>query len=412
LAALFSTGSPFAFPRAIRSRDGRVWLLTHTGVVVADPGLLPASTAPPPVLLTRMAMDGQMIASYGGMATTQMVANLKMMGAPLQLPPAHRHLEFDYTAFHFAAPENVHFRYQLAGFDNDWIDGETERHADYSRLTAGNYQFRVAACIGDGPWSETPAMLAFTVAPFLWQTWWFRLGVLLLFTICLVAIVRYISFRRLQARMRLLEQRAVLDRERTRIARDLHDDLGCSLNKVALTMEMMQRGPAAPEPSKIQHCWTMVREAAGSVDEIVWAINPRNDTLRYMVDYISQFAVEFLQAAEISCHLEMPDNIPSPTVSPEVRHNLLLVVKEALNNVARHAHASEVQVRITAAENQIAISIDDNGCGFESTPDNASCDGLRNMRQRMEEIGGHFQLASRPGEGTRVAFLYSWLPKA
>jgi signal transduction histidine kinase len=173
-------------------------------------------------------------------------------------------------------------------------------------------------------------------------------------------------------------------------------------------MEMMQRGSAGPEPAAIQHCWSMVRDAAGSVDEIVWAINPRNDTLRYMVDYISQFAVEFLQAADITCLMDLPNSIPDRTVSPEVRHNLLLVVKEALNNVARHAHASEVRVHVTATENLVAIKIEDDGRGFDRPPENTLCDGLRNMRQRMEEIGGQFELDSRPNAGTRVAFRYAW----
>jgi hypothetical protein len=269
--------------------------------VVANPELLPEDSTPPPVLLTRVATDGQTIASYGGAVSSQMAANLETINAPLQLPPSYRHLEFDFTAFHFTAPENIRFRYQLTGFDNGWIDADTERYADYSRLAAGKYEFCVEASIGEGPWSTTPSTLLLTVEPFFWQTWWFRLSALMLFTSSVIAIVRYISLSRIRAKMHLLEQRAALDRERTRIARDLHDDLGCSLNKVALTMEAMQRNPAGSEPEKIRQCWTMVREVAGSVDEIVWAINPRNDTLRYMVDYLCHFAFEFLQVADIPC---------------------------------------------------------------------------------------------------------------
>ena len=189
----------------------------------------------------------------------------------------------------------------------------------------------------------------------------------------------------------------------------LHEDLGGSLNSVALTLDMMQRGPAAPEANgKIRHCSTMVRQVAKSVDEIVWAINPRNDTLRYVVDYISQFAVEFMHAADIPCRVDLPDKIPSQLLSPEARHNLFLVVKETLSNITRHARASEVRLRITASETAMTITIEDNGQGFECVPDNAWSDGLRNMRQRMEEIGGEFQLATQPGAGTRVSFLYSW----
>ncbi|HEX3627171.1 MAG TPA: triple tyrosine motif-containing protein [Verrucomicrobiae bacterium] len=410
LAALVSIGVPFALPHSLYSHDRRVWLLTKMGVVAADPKLLPAVRVPPSALLTRVAMDGQIIASYAEAAPTQTVANLATLDQPLQLPPSHRHLEFDYTAFYFSAPENLRFRYQLTGFDTGWIDGTADRHADYSRLTPGNYQFNVEACVGDGPWSIGPATVSFTVAPFFWQTWWFRLSWVLLLALAGIAIVRYIFVRRLTAQMRQLEQRAALDRERTRIARDLHDDLGGSLNLAALTLDMTQREQGMGESlnGKIRHCSTIVRQAAKSVDEIVWAINPRNDTFRYLVDYLSQFAVEFLQAADILCLVELPDEIPDWETSPEARHNLLLVVKEALNNIVRHARATEVCLRVTISQNQLNIVIQDNGRGFENPPDNTTCDGLRNMRQRMEEIGGRFELDSRPGAGTRIALLYSW----
>ena len=406
--ALSSTEPPYVLPMAVLDNDGLVWLLMHTGVIAADPQILPGNSDAPPTLLTRVAMDGQDIASYDGFGA-QNSANLKTLAVPLQLPPSYRHLEFDFTAFHFSAPENIRFRYQLVGFDNDWIDIGTSRNATYSRLTSGKYKFHVEACIGDGPWSASPVTLAFDVAPFFWETWWFRIGVLVLFTSSVIAIVRYISFHRLQKEMRLIEQRAALDKERARIARDLHDDLGGSLNSVALSLDMVQRlKPPDVLNGKIQRCSTMVRKVARSVDEIVWAINPRNDTLRYVVDYISQSAVEFLHDANIPCRVDLPDKIPDRMVSPEARHNLLLIVKEALNNVVRHARASEVRLRITASDSEVSFSVEDNGCGFEGVPDNASSEGLRNMRQRIEEIGGQFQLDSRPGKGTRVAVFYSW----
>lgn len=405
-----ANANPYVSPRAIRSCDGRLWFPLRKTLAVVNPKSLRVPQEPPPALVTRVTVDGKIIAAYGGVTVARTVANLRAPGQALRLPPAHRHLTFDFTAINLSAPENVRFRYQLAGFDDGWMDAATERSASYSRLAPGHYEFRVEAAMGDGPWSRTPAALAFAVAPFFWQTWWFRLGVILLFTASVIAAVRYISFRRLQAEMRLIAQRAALDKERTRIARDLHDDLGCSLNKAALTLDMTQRRLAAGAAlnGEIEHCSTLVRQAAQSVDEIVWAINPRNDTLRYMVDYISQFAVEFLHAADIPCRVDLPDDVPDRHLSPEARHNLFLVVKEALNNVARHACAREVRLRVTASADQVAIVIEDNGRGFERAPDSAACDGLRNMRQRMEEIGGQFELESRPGTGTRVAFHYAW----
>lgn len=399
-----ANASPFIAPGAFRGKDGRLWIPLRKALAAVDPKVMHSNPEPPPPLLTQAAMDGQIIASYGGVPANGKVANLKTLRAPLELPPNHRRLEFDFTAINLSEPENIRFRYRLDGLDDNWVTAET-RSAGYSRLTAGDYKFNVEASNGDGPWNQAPVTLAFTVLPFFWQTWWFRVVVLAMFTSLVIAVVRYISFRRLRAELLTLEQRAALDKERSRIARDLHDDLGCSLNQVALTLDMAQSDPAN---GTIQRCSSMVRQTARSVDEIVWAINPRNDTLRYMVDYISQFAVEFLHAAGIRCRVDLPDNVPDRLISPEARHNLFLVVKETLNNVARHARANEVQLRIAVDSQQVAIAIEDNGCGFANQTDNASCDGLRNLRQRMQEVGGRLQIESRVGAGTRVSFLYSW----
>jgi len=207
-----------------------------------------------------------------------------------------------------------------------------------------------------------------------------------------------------------LEQQAALDKERTRIARDLHDDLGGSLTQVSLLLDRAQRNLPAPGPSGngVQRCSTLVRQVARSVDEIIWAINPRNDTLRYLIDYISQFVVEFLHTASIRCRVDLPEQIPDQTVSPEARHNLLLVVKETLNNIARHSHANEARFSVTADKTQLTITIEDNGMGFDPSTSKASGDGLRNIRQRMEEIGGECQIESKPKAGTRAFFRYQY----
>jgi signal transduction histidine kinase len=175
---------------------------------------------------------------------------------------------------------------------------------------------------------------------------------------------------------------------------------------MSLTLDMTHRETASVDEAngKLQDCSVMVRQIAKSVDEIVWAINPRNDTLRYLIDYISQFTVEFLHAAEIKCRVDLPENVSDVAVTPEVRHNLFMVLKEALNNVTRHARAGEARLTIVVTQTEVVASLEDNGCGFNGEPDNASADGLRNMRQRMAEVGGRFELHSKPGSGTRVAF--------
>jgi signal transduction histidine kinase len=353
------------------------------------------------------------------------------------VPPGHRRLEVDFTALNFNAPENVHLQYQLEGVDNVWAEAEPQRTASYSRLAAGDYEFRVRACNADGLWNEAASPLAFIVGQFFFQTWWFKLGVLALFTSSVIGAVRYISFRRLRLRLRSLEQQAALDKERARIARDLHDDLGCSLTHVALMLEMSEqetrggRGASSsdtgaantgleagetPAPRSSQGngngkprlCSPIVRQAVKSVDEIIWAISPRNDHVQYLFDYIVEFAVEFLHTAGIRPHVDLPERIPDQTVTPEARHNLFLVVKEALNNVVRHAQATEVRFGLTATDQGLGITIEDNGRGFERSPTSATADGLRNMQQRMVEIRGQFHVESAPGKGTKVCLTYPY----
>ena len=132
---------------------------------------------------------------------------------------------------------------------------------------------------------------------------------------------------------------------------------------------------------------------------------------RVWLDYVGQFAVEFLRTANIQCRLDLPDHPPLHPVSAEARHNVFLAVKEALNNVVRHAGASEVKLSISAGENSGRVVVEDNGRGFAAMPTANGADGLQNMRQRMNEIGGHFEVESRPGKGTRITLEFPWLNK-
>jgi signal transduction histidine kinase len=246
--------------------------------------------------------------------------------------------------------------------------------------------------------------------PFYWQTWWFRLLMLLVFTLSVVAIVRYVSFRRLHRRLHLLEQQAALQRERARIAKDIHDDLGADLTQIAYLGELAHQDRAEPEKAtqRIASISATARQAVRSLDEIVWAVNPRNDTLAHLIDYAGQFAVDYLRVVGIRCRVDFPDPIPARELSTDLRHNLFLVIKEALHNIFKHAAATEVWIRASVAEKNFEITIEDNGHGFDREPDDALADGLRNMRQRMADIGGECHFESFPGSGTKVILRLPW----
>src|SRR5262249_34972849 len=147
----------------------------------------------------------------------------------------------NFAALSFTAPENVNFRYRLEGFEDEWTEAGSDRTATYAHLGSGNYSFHVIACNNSGVWNTIGATLDFTVQPFFWQRWWFQLAVLAGFTLSVVAIVRYVSFRRLRTQLRQLEQQTVLHKERARIAKDIHDDLGANLTQIALLSELTRQ---------------------------------------------------------------------------------------------------------------------------------------------------------------------------
>jgi len=390
-------------PNNARGRDGRMLIATRSALAVVDPEKFTESSRPPPLLLKRVALDEKTVATYGGIVSVSGAADLRKR-VVLLVPPNHRKLEFEFAALSFRAPENVRLQYQLEGFDGDWIDADAQHSATYSRLSAGNYCFRVRASDSGGTWSDARIAFVFTVTPFVWQRWWFLPVGLGLFALAVIVIVRYVSFRRLRSRLRALEQQAALDKERARIARDLHDDLGSHLTKIVLLSDLMLDGHKEPEKSgeTAKRVSSTARQVIKSLDETVWAVNPRNDNLPQLVDYIGQFAVEFLRMAGIRCNADLPMKVPQKNVSTEVRHNLFLVVKEALNNIVSHSGAKEASLRIVIDDPWLRLTIEDNGRGFNGAPDNGSADGLRNMRQRVEEIGGRFDLESNLASGTRI----------
>jgi signal transduction histidine kinase len=239
---------------------------------------------------------------------------------------------------------------------------------------------------------------------------WFRALILVLFTAGVVATVRFVSFRHLRRQMVALEQQALLDKERARIAKDLHDDLGANMTQITLLLELASQQHAEPEAAhdRLGEGLRASREAIKSLDAAVWAVNPANNTLPELVAYIGQFAIEFLQQAGMRCEADLPDHPPDWPVSAELRHNLFLIVKEALNNVVRHAHATKVLLHISVTSAALVLRIQDDGRGLEGPPQEPSANGLRNMRQRADELKAQFEIKSKPGQGTVITVRYPW----
>lgn len=387
-------------PAGCRSKDGRLWFPTSKGLVGVNPSDVTTNLQRPPVIIEEFRVDGKLILHSG--------PNV------LQIKPGHQRFDFQYTGLSFVSPERVRFRCRLEGLEKDWEDAGKRREVNYTFVPPGDYVFHVIACNNDQIWNEEGASFAFRVLPHFWQTGWFRVVTILSLVVAAGGLTWFETRRRMHRRIERLERRRALDRERVRIANDIHDDLGASLTQITLlsqsAREELDNAPQAA--ARVDRIYAKARELTRAMDEIVWAVNPQHDTLDSLAIYLGKFSQDYLRAAGIRCRLHLPEELPNRPLTADTRHNLFLAVKEALNNIVKHASATEVQITLTLADNGFTWDVEDNGRGFSSEGVSrgsldrfASGNGLANMRRRMESIGGRFEMQSAPGSGTRVRFL-------
>lgn len=388
--------------RAGRTADGRLWFPTTEGIVMADPQEIRSQPVPAPPQIEEVRAAGQ--AHH-----TAPLWNAPAQPDPprtIHLPRGMRAVDFRFTAPLLTAPERVHFKFQLTGRDADWSRAAPERAVHYDRLAPGSYVFRVMVRDRDGEWSP-PAAIRIVVPPFFWETFGWWMGMIAVAGTGMVWMVHALDRRQAARRIRMLEQQHAVERERGRIARDIHDDVGAGLTEMAMLSELAQN-EALPRIEQYRHLDRIFQRAGQltqSLDEIVWAINPANDSLESLVSYVGDFAQDFLGTAGVTCRLDLPSNPPPIALGSAVRHHLCLAVKEALHNIVKHADADEVSLSVGLAGTDLSIRIEDNGRGFADAAAGrvaSGHDGLANLETRLREIGGHLHRESRPGRGTRL----------
>jgi len=409
----------FGGTRAVLAPDGGLWFATSEGILNVDMHQSESEPRAFPVYIESAAFNAEPPISLlrGGLWPPAATNNL-----PVTAPVDLHSLEIHFTALSFVSPEEIHFRYRLDGIDSDWVYDANNRSALYGRLLYGQYRFRVAARYADGPWQESSQTFAFVVpTPLYFQTW--AICLYGLSAIALVTgIVRVVSHRRLRFTLARLEQQQSLERERMRIARDMHDEMGSKLTKISFLSEhaQVEAEVASPLAGKIESIAQTSRELLKTMDEIVWVVNPHNDTLENLVTYLSHYATEYFQNTDIECELRLPPEMPPYPLSSEMRHNLFLTFEETLNNVLKHSKASKVKVEMALNTLEFEIKISDNGGGF-AVPDlfltngrsrgGPGGNGLKNMRQRLAGIGGECLISSQPGKGSTVTMRIRLNPK-
>jgi signal transduction histidine kinase/ligand-binding sensor domain-containing protein len=387
---------------AYGARDGSLWFGTASGPARYLPAA-PKSASPPPVFLTSLRLGGVPVA-------------LPPLGlhdlTGLTLPAERNQVEAHFSGISFAYGAALRYQYQLQGglpgSAAAWSEPQTEHAVLLGGLAPGDYRLLVRAVTPEGVASPSPALLAFTLLRPYWQRWWFRL--LVAFAVALLAWTLY------RARRQRLQE---LERVRTGIAADLHDDLSSSLSRISILAELSRRrvaDPAAPEATFLDQIGETARELMEATGDIVWALDARRDDLASLLARIRRFASDLFESRGIAVHFSAPPRAAEIALRPAARRELYLVLKEALHNASRHAQAGAVWIEVAAPGGELLAEVRDDGIGFSPDPagdggpagasaggkDGAGGHGLRNLRQRAARLGGELTIDSAPGEGTRV----------
>ncbi len=300
-------------------------------------------------------------------------------------------ITFKYTSICFEDYGQVRYRYMLEGLENEWNPPTGILEARYTNLKPGRYRFVVDVAY-KGNWLGFNRIVNFEIRQAFWKTWWF---VALMLSLVFVVIYTIYSYRKRQR----LKQRQI----RVKIASDLHDDLGSTLSSISIMSDLLQsqpgNGPNAEE--MIRKIGKNARDMLESMDDIIWAVNPQNDDSRNLVARIREYAIPLFEPRDIRFTIEMPESILALRIPMEIRRNLFLIAKEAVNNAVKYSCCTEASVSFSYSHSILKMIVSDNGKGFDTSKDHGR-NGLRNMKYRAGKIGGKVIVRSAVGKGTTV----------
>jgi len=365
-------------PGACRTRDGHLWFSTSSGLVVIRPDRISGNPVPPPAAITALIANGKRIVE-------RETPKLKARDA--------NNLEIRYAGLSFINPEKVSFRYQLEGYDRNWVDAGSRREAFYTNLPPGNFTFKVEARSADGLWSVAPAALTFGIEPLLYQRRWFWPVATMAFLVALFVAVR-LRIRRMRTRFALVLS------ERSRIARELHDTLLQGLS--GITMQLQALATRMPQGEEQRLLSEVIRDAAQAATEArrsLWALRSSSAGPDFS-EKLAALVRQTLNGQHIDVSLAL-DPV-SLAGLPDCEFQLLRIAREALTNSLKHAGALHLRITLVKGNDVLHLTIEDDGSGFTSDSDGSLHFGVRGMYERACEIGAKLKVASFPGTGTRI----------
>jgi len=369
---------------AYKSSSGEIFLGSVNGFNVFHPDSIYHSAYNPPVMLTDFQVFNQAVPIRSDSPLRSSIITSK----EIVLSYNQNVFSFQFAALDYNAPEVNQYAYKMEGFDNEWIYSGTRRYVTYTNLNPGGYVFKVKATNSDGIWNKTFSQINVVITPPFWGTWWFRGLILLVIMGILYSVYRF----RLN---RLLE----LERLRIKIASDLHDDIGSALTRISLESELLNTN-ADPESRKegLSRIGNMSREIISSMSDVVWSIDSRNDSIEDLINRMKDFAFSLSSLRNTRVIFETKNLNMQKKLKVDLRQNIYLIFKEAMNNTFKYSISDEIKVELKNIDGEFSMIILEPISDFN--PQKITGHGLRNMEMRAERIGGKIEL--HKGEGLKV----------
>jgi ligand-binding sensor domain-containing protein len=389
------------FERLFADRQGRVFLMTNAGIAYFHPDELGPDTTHVRVVMNdflvfnkRVPVDpADTLQDYHLTRHISKTDNIRLRFE-------QNFFSFDFSANKYFRPEKIEYAYRLVGFDREWIYPGNRSMASYTNLDPGHYTFEVKAANADGFWGRTITKVDVEVLPPFYRTWWF----ITLVVIAVGSLGYYLHRLRLESTLQT-------ERLRNKIASDLHDEVGSSLTRISMYSDLVRSGQTnGDQHTYLEKINTLSREIVGTMGDIVWSIDNENDTLGSLVTRLQNLGDKLFESAPTQFQFLAGPLPLERSLRTEVRQNLYLIVKEALNNAARHAAATQVRVEITRTSGQLEVVVEDNGKGLRDLV--PAGNGLRNMKRRAARIGGQLEITTQGGTRIKISVPFSTPPSS
>ena len=332
----------------------------------------------PQAAITQMEVDNILLSIDSALAKNDYI----------ELPYDKNNLNFTFAALDYTRPDANRIQYTLEGWDTKWITTYT-KSVRYSHLLPGNYNMIIKASNAAGIWSEEKS-IKFTIEKPYWQTTWFYFLIVFLFILAVVYATYALAQMKVKQKLRKLERLAAIEEERNRISKDMHDEIGNGLTHIALLSELIQaqHSPGPDIKKDIRSISTSARKLVQTMSEIIWALSPQNDTLDNLLAYIREQSHQYFEGMNVVFTIHFPEVLPEIILTNEQRRNLFLVTKEALSNAMKHSQATCIHLNVVISNDKYCFTVKDNGVGISANKFKIGSNGLKNMRKRMEDIGG------------------------